>query len=265
MPGSDEAAGHELRLVAKTSAKTTLTKRGESIFMFNHKLRRCLTGAVTAGAALTAALALGAGTAGAAPSDPAGGATPVYPHFYNGNVESIRDAGSDTTFFMMQQIGDVYTSAGLYGCTLNNTNSEPLFNTSDPASTSTNYESYCAANVNVATTDAVDNWDRTEVVQGVDNVGSSAGQAELCNEADGTAVAAIPAGFSVDFARSSKPSDNLSGCAEQQIGYAKDAVPVVDFPNIVPGDIGASTFSAYQNVNGGSGKIGPSRRWLATG
>ena len=133
---------------------------------------------------------MGAGPAGAAPTDPAGGATPVYPHFYNGNVESVRDAGSDTTFFMMQQIGDVYTSAGLYGCTLNNSNGETLFNSSDPASTSTNYESFCAKNVNVATTDAVDNWDRTEVVQGVDNVGSSAGQAELCNEADGTAVPA---------------------------------------------------------------------------
>ena len=184
------------------------------------------------------------------------------PHFYNGNVESIRDAGSDTTFFMMQQIGDVYTSAGLYGCTLNNSDGETLFNSSDPASTSTNYESFCAKNLNVATTDAVDNWDRTEVYQGVDNVGSSAGQAELCNEADGSAVAATPP-FSVDFARSSKPSDDLSGCAEQQIGYAKDGVPVVDFPNIVPGDIGASTFSTYQNVNGGSGKVGPvAAGWL---
>jgi hypothetical protein len=229
--------------------------------MLNHKLRRCLTGAVTVGAAFTAALAMGAGPAGAAPTDPAGGATPVYPHFYNGNVESIRDAGSDTTFFMMQQIGDVYTSAGLYGCTLNNSAGETLYNSSDPASTSTNYESFCAKNLNVATTDAVDNWDRTEVYQGVDNVGSSAGQAELCNEADGTAVPATP--LTVDFARSSKPSDGLSGCAEQQIGYAKDGVVPVDFTSIVPGDIGASTFSTYQNVNGGSGKLGPvAAGWL---
>ena len=229
--------------------------------MLNHKLRRCLTGAVTAGVALTAALALGAGTAGAAPTDPAGGATPVYPQFYNGNVESVRDAGSDTTFFMMQQIGDVYTSAGLYGCTLNNSAGETLFNSADPVSTSTNYESFCAKNLNVATTDTVDNWNRTEVNQGVDNVGSSAGQAEVCNEADGSAVPATP--LTVDFARSSKPSDNLSGCAEQQMGYAKDGVPVVDFPSIVPGDIGASTFSTYQNVNGGSGKVGPvAAGWL---
>ena len=49
------------------------------------------------------------------------------PHFYNGNVEGIRDAGSDTTFFMMQRIGDLYTGAGLYGCTLNyERRSDPL-------------------------------------------------------------------------------------------------------------------------------------------
>ena len=50
------------------------------------------------------------------------------PHFYNGNVEGIRDTGSDTTFFMMQKIGDLYTSAGLYGCTLNSATGQTLYN-----------------------------------------------------------------------------------------------------------------------------------------
>ena len=89
--------------------------------MHKHKLRTSVVRAAAVGAAaLSATLIVGAGVASAAsaPSDPSGGATPVAPHFYNGNVEGIRDTGSDTTFFMMQKIGDLYTGAGLYGCTL---------------------------------------------------------------------------------------------------------------------------------------------------
>lgn len=225
--------------------------------MFNHKLRKCLTGAATAGAALTMAMAFAAGPAGAAPTDPSTG----YPHFYNGAVEQLRTAGSDTTFFMMQQIGDLYSSAGLYGCTLDSSTGQSLY--AGGTSTSSNLEAQCQANANVATTDASDNWDRTEVLNGVDNVGSSAGQAELCNEADGSAIPNIPAGFSVDLARSSKPSDNLTGCAEQETGYAKDGVDPVAFPDVIPGDVGAATFSTYAHVNGGSGLIGPvAAGWL---
>ncbi len=118
--------------------------------------------------------------ASAAPADPPGGATPVAPHFYNGNVEGIRDTGSDTTFFMMQRIGDLYTGAGLYGCTLNSSAGQTLYNSSDPASATTNEEFFCQSGQNVSTTDVNDNWDRTEVTQGVDNVGSGAGQNQLC-------------------------------------------------------------------------------------
>ena len=229
--------------------------------MFNHKLRKCLTGAATAGAALTMAMAFAAAPAGAAPTDPPGGAIPVYPHFYNGAVEQIRSAGSDTTFFMMQQVSDLYSSAGLYGCTLDSATGQNLY--VGGTSSSSNLEAECQANANVATTDVSDNWDRTEVATGVDNVGSSAGQAELCNEADGTAIPNIPSGFSVDFARSSKPSDNLTGCAEQETGYAKDGVDPVAFPDIIPGNVGAATFSTYKNVNGGTGLIGPvAAGWL---
>ena len=102
------------------------------------------------------------------------------PHFYNGNVEGIRNTGSDTTFFMMQKIGDYYTGAGLYGCTLNDSAGETLFNSSDPASATTNEQFFCRSGQNVATTDVNDNWDRTEVTEGVDDVGSGAGQNQLC-------------------------------------------------------------------------------------
>src|SRR5580658_9671746 len=164
------------------------------------KLRNRLAGAATLGVAVTSAtLMLGAGVANATPpSDPPGGATPVYPHFYNGNVEGIRDTGSDTTFFMMQKIGDLYTGAGLYGCTLNSSAGQTLYNSSDPASSTTNEEFFCQSGQNISTTDVNDNWDRTEVTQGVDDVGSSAGQGQLCGSID------TP--LTVDFARSSKPA-----------------------------------------------------------
>ncbi len=84
------------------------------------RLRRRIAAAGTIGVtALIATLGLGASVAGAVPADPPGGSTPVYPSFNNGVVDGIRDTGSDTTFYMMQQIGDLYTGAGLYGCTLN--------------------------------------------------------------------------------------------------------------------------------------------------
>ena len=87
-------------------------------------------------------------------------------------MEGIRDTGSDTTFFMMQKIGDLYTGAGLYGCTLNDSSGETLFNSTDPASATTNEEFFCQSGKNVSTTDVNDNWDRTEVTEGVDDVGS---------------------------------------------------------------------------------------------
>ncbi len=213
--------------------------------MHKHKsrLRSHLARAAAIGfAALTASLVVGAGVASAAtPPDPAGGATPVAPHFYNGNVEGIRDSGSDTTFFMMQKIGDLYTGAGLYGCTLNSGAGQTLYNSSDPASATNNEEYFCQSGANVSTTDTNDNWDRTEVTEGVDDVGSGAGQNQLCS--------ALSAPLPVDFARSSKPSTGAC-TTEVQTGYAKDGVPIVDYP-INPNVYGTSTTAPYSGLNGG--------------
>ena len=139
--------------------------------MQKHKLRTGVVRAAAMGAiALSTALIVGGGVASATiPPDPPGGATPVAPHFYNGNVEGIRDAGSDTTFFMMQRLGDLYTGAGLYGCTTNTTAGQTLFNSGE-TSTSSNINFFCQSGQNVSTTDVNDNWDRTEVTQGVDLV-----------------------------------------------------------------------------------------------
>jgi hypothetical protein len=225
--------------------------------MHKHKLRGHLARAAAVGfAGLTASLVVGAGMASAStPADPQGGATPVAPHFYNGNVEGIRDTGSDTTFFMMQKIGDLYTGGGLYGCTLNGSAGQTLFNSSDPASATSNLSFFCQAGQNVSTTDINDNWDRTEVTEGVDNVGSGAGQNQLC----GSGVASSP--LPVDFARSSKPEGTACGTLSQT-GYAKDGVPIIDYPLVNP-DVqnGVATTAPYSTINGGV--IGPvSQGWL---
>ena len=206
---------------------------------------------VTAGAmgvaAIAASLLVGTGVAAAAaPPDPAGGAVPVAPHFYNGNVEPIRGAGSDTTLFLMQRISDLYTGAGLFGCTLNTSAGQTLYNSSDPASSSSNEEYYCQAGQNVATTDVSDNWDRTEVYEGVDDIGGTPGSQQLCGS--------LPTPLAVDFARGTKPAPAIGGCPDLDTGYAKDAVPAIAYP-LNPSAYGTSTFSGYDSVNGGT--IGP--------
>ncbi len=286
------------------------------------KLRRGVARAAAIGAAaLSATLIVGAGMASASPpSDPTGGAVPVPPHFYNGNVEGIRDTGSDTTIFMMQRIGDLYTGAGLYGCTLDASAGNFLYNTSDGTSTSvattsaaltsgtpvtslpvnalagaipvgtileigtqtatvsaaaavaatsisvnsftpsttyasgttisapeaatSNLEYYCQAGQNADTTDVNDNWDRTEVTEGVDDVGSGAGQSQLCGSS--SLVSPLP----VDFARSSKPAG--TACSTMvETGYAKDGVPVVTYP-VNPSVYGSTSPSGvYTSINGG--------------
>jgi len=186
----------------------------------------------------------------AAPADPTGGANPVAPHFYNGNVEGIRNTGSETTFYLMQKIADLYTGAGLYGCTLNSGAGESIYNTSDPAANPTNENYFCQANQNVATTDVSDNWDRTEVTEGADDAGSTGGQDQLCG-----AASPLP----VDFARSSEPAG--TACSDMvETGYAKDGVPAIDYP-VNPANFGTSTTAPYDAINGGV--IGPvAQGWL---
>jgi hypothetical protein len=235
--------------------KTQPSDKGATAIMHKHKprLRSHLARAATIGfAGLTVSLMVGAGAASAAtPPDPSGGATPVAPHFYNGNVEGIRDTGSDTTFFLMQRIGDLYTGAGLYGCTLNSAAGQTLFNSSDPASATTNEEYFCEAGANTSTTDINDNWDRTEVTEGVDDIGSTAGQSQICG--------ALSTPLPVDFARSAKPVGSACSTLDE-LGFGKDGVPIIDY-SINPSLYGTSVTAPYSSINGGA--VGPvSRGWL---
>jgi hypothetical protein len=158
-----------------------------------------------------------------------------YPRWFVGKVETIRSAGSDTTFFMMQRISDLFMQAGLYGCTLSTTPT-PDYST-------------CNTSGDIATTDLTDNYDRVEVMTGIDQIGSGEGQKQLCG------MDSSP--FPVDFARSSKPPSSANGCSDMVgLGFAKDAVPAVDFSGAE--GPGTPTGSAF-----GSQVVGPvAAGWL---
>ena len=228
------------------------------------KLRHRFAVASSLGAAaLTATLMLSGGAASASglPIPP----IPTfnqYPNWLtaNGQMSNIdHSEGSDTTLFMMQNIGDLYTAqAGLYGCT-------PV-----GSGSAQNQDCNTATNTNVAQTDIVDNYDSSEILNGVNDIGSTNGQKELCGTIQ------HPVGEAVDFSRSSKPQAGV--CSDEvQLGYAKDSVPLVDFQTIDPEAVGTATgynaigsFTSYNPANGNtvttpfpSGGIGPvAAGWL---
>ena len=178
-------------------------------------------------AAMTMATTLGAGPASANPPTPALGTSP---HFFVGAPEQIRDVGSDTTFFAMQRLSDLFEQAGLYGCVLNG-GIAPNNSLCNRTGLGTDV---------IATTDVNDNYDHIEVITGLGNIGSGNGQKQLCgtqtapfgggNKNTGTQPGT--ANFNPDFARSSKAVDTTLSCAANMVGlgFAKDAVPPVDFP-----------------------------------
>ena len=112
------------------------------------KLRTHVAVASSLGAvALAATMVLGGGVASATvPPAPTAGVYPTWIPADFSVSHIIRSSGSDTTFPMMQVLGDLYTGAGLNGCTLNSTNTN------------------CNTAANVDTTDTVDNYALTEIL-----------------------------------------------------------------------------------------------------
>jgi hypothetical protein len=199
--------------------------------MRNHKIwRRRFAGAASLGGVLLAATLLMGGTAYAGVTVPAYPTIGVYPNWYTANdsVSNIdRAAGSDTTFYMMQQLSDEYNQSGLYGCTLVGSGSGQNAFCDHTTGGAPNYS-------DVTTTDTTDNFDSTEVLMGLNDIGSGNGQQQLCG--------ILPSPQKVDFARSSKPIASNAGCSTlAEAGYAKDSVPVTDVQNIDPGSFGAAT------------------------
>jgi hypothetical protein len=212
-------------------------------------------------AALAAALTLGVGMAGTAsaagPTVPAFPTLGTYPGWLPANAQISNvdhSEGSDTTLFMMQSVSDLYAQAGLFPFSC-----QPTTNNQDcltPAGNGGN-------NPNNTQSDVTDNFAATEQLQGINDVGSGNGQGELCG------TIGTPVNTLVDYSRSSKPF-GVAGCAGQQLGYAKDSVPAVDFQSIDPQQYGTASgyigtsFPSY-NYNTGatvmtafpSGGIGP--------
>ena len=182
--------------------------------------------------------------------DPAAG----YPLFNNGVVNADRSAGSDTTFFMMQKIGDLYTQAALYGCALNTgLKTESLYNgalntTNSGGSGPIAANGACLSGQGATTTDN-DNWSRTEISNGVDLIGSGNGQGQIC----GTIATPIAA----QFARFVEACGSIANCTLGETGYAKDAVNAVEFQlspaNLAngTGTVPAATTAPYASINNG--------------
>jgi hypothetical protein len=189
-----------------------------------HKLRSRLAAAASlGGVVLSATLMLGGGAASAI-SVPPLPTYNVYPNWLtsDGSVShTIHATGSDTTFYVMQQLADLYNQAGLYGCTL--------------VSTGSTQNQFCnnSSNTNTTTTNTVDNFDSNEALMGENDIGSGNGQQQLC----GTQLAP----YVVNFSRSSKPIAAISGCPMVETGFAKDSVPAVDFQNINPAAVGTAS------------------------
>jgi len=185
--------------------------------MKNSKLRSRLAAGGTVGVvAVTLAMTLGVGSASAQPVGQG------YPRWFIGKVESIRSAGSDTSLFLEQRFGDLYMQSALYGCTLSQTPT-PEYST-------------CNTGADASTTDLTDNYDRTEVINGIDQIGGSEGQKQLCG-LDGSPLP-------VDFARLGAAPSASNGCTDvTALGFAKDGVPAVDFPgNEGPGTAAGPDF-----------------------
>jgi len=196
-------------------------------------VRRNLLGRLAAVAAVgvtlgTAAMTVGAASASASGTTPSiNNSTASSGRFNPSTVQAIRSAGSDTTFYMMQSISDLYNQAALYGCTL--ASDDETCTTADDANT-----------------DDTDNWSRTEVQTGIDAIGSSAGLSMLCGYSVSGNSTYVPAEMRVDFARSStnptakagNPCTGTSGLTG--MAYATDGVPAVDFPTLNPAIYGAT-------------------------
>jgi hypothetical protein len=162
---------------------------------------------------------LGPTTAGAAGT----GTGPQW--FTPTGVNQIRSAGSETSYYIMARIGDLYTQTSIYGCTLS-TDNRSCLTASDGDSTN-----------------VLDDYSRQEYINGA-GVGSGTGLKMLCGLSGG-ALSGAP---TVDFARTSraaKSTENGGNCpsaaspfinngtsynAPVDLAYADDSIAGLAFP-----------------------------------
>jgi ABC-type phosphate transport system substrate-binding protein len=132
------------------------------------------------------------------------------PHWFTGKIQQVRSAGSETTYYLMQKIGNLYNQTSIFGCTLSATDRRT-----------------CNTSGDTKDTDILDDYDRTEVMNGA-GVGSGGGIDMLCGG---------PAGnLPVDFARSSRAVKTSDTCNADLVSkpLAKDAIVGLNFPFETP-------------------------------
>ena len=164
------------------------------------KLRRLKRLAPLGAAAVSMALLIGTGPAQANTL----GQPPQYP---TAGMNQFRAAGSETTYYVMNAVGNLFSQTSVYGCTLNTLDNRTCNNTAGDGSA----------------TDSFDDYSRNEFVNGA-GIGSGAGVKQLC-------AASNTGGLVTDFARMSR-APKSSECGGKAIGlqFAWDSIPALVFP-----------------------------------
>ena len=161
---------------------------------------RAMKRLVMAGAITTSvALLLGTGVSQAATLG-------QYPQFFTPTVQQFRATGSETTYYVMNAIGNLYSQSSIYGCTLSGTDFRTCVTTADGSAT-----------------DTLDDYSRNEFING-EGIGTGKGIGQLCGN-NGTG------GLTVDFARGSRAPGASDNCASAVgLEFARDSVVGVVFP-----------------------------------
>jgi hypothetical protein len=163
---------------------------------------RLLKRLICAGAmATTVAMVAGGGVGQAATTNQS-------PTFFTTQVQQFRAAGSETLFYIMDEVQTLWMQTSVYGCTLQSSDLRT-----------------CNTGADGTATDTQDNYSRNEFINGLGN-GSGNGIGQMCGTKQ-------TGGLTVDFARASRAWKTSDGCASvgvTQFNIANDGVVGIDFP-----------------------------------
>src|SRR5581483_2729372 len=128
------------------------------------------------------------------------------PQFFTPGVNQFRATGSETTYYVMNAVGNLYSQSSIYGCTLSATDFRTCVTTADGSAT-----------------DTVDDYSRNEFING-EGVGTGNGVGQLCGSKP-------TGGLTVDFARGSRAPNAGDNCPSAvALEFARDSVVGVEFP-----------------------------------
>jgi hypothetical protein len=177
------------------------------------------------GIALAAVSVVGLFSSSAAFAAPAAPPAAADAKGYDGFVDFIVGAGSDTTYPLEQEFETLYNRQN--GCILSATDVVP-------ASAVQNEYNECSNGSETVGDTETENWDHDVVVNAFP-AGSGAGVRQLADGNTGSACDSDPAGYDVDFSRSSADSGTggIFDCLTY-LGYAKDGLAILTFGGRAP-------------------------------